>query len=482
MRRSIAGVFFLTTSSAINLVVGFGATLVLARLLVPEDFGIVALGTTAMLLGGALADGGLGAGMVRRAEPPTPAELRTLNGIQLVIALALCLPIAAVALGFGRAGAVTALMILSLPVTVLQTPGRVILTRSMRFDRQVVADAGSFVTSQVLTVAAVVLGAGVWGLAGGAMVKAIVLTLLINRLSGGFLRPSLRGWRGFGALLVFGVKFQASFYVFLAREQGMNVLLAVASGVSTLGIWTFTNRIFLLPSLMFNSLYVVGFPAMSNLLARGEDIGPILLRTVRRTAIVGTFIFATFAAVSPELIPLLFGDKWRDAASIIPLLCLSTLLLGSIAAVATSYLPAVGRPGIVAVAAACLGVIWLAITAGLLPIIGVAAIGVGNLAGALVEAAVLNAATRRASGVAPYRPLVRPLGVALLSGGLGWLVCIEGPSSLLTVASAGILTFVLSALGLWLVCRKDLADTIRLALGALRSAVPRLRKASARTA
>jgi O-antigen/teichoic acid export membrane protein len=479
MHRSLAGVFFLTFSSVINLVVGFGASLVLARLLTPQDFGVVAVGTTATLLAQALADGGLGAAMVRRPEPPTRAELRTLNGIQLTAALAVCLPVAAVAaLGFGRTGAITAVMILSLPIVTLQTPGRITLSRAMRFDRQAAADAGSQVISLTLTVLAVVLGAGVWGLAAGAVIKAIVATALINRLSTGFQFPSLRGWRGFGPVLLFGVKFQASFYTFLGREQGLNILLAVTAGVGPLGIWTFTNRIFQLPSLAFNTLYVVGFPAMSNILARGEEVGPIILRMVRRAAIVGTFIFGTFAAASPKLIPAVFGDQWRDVASIIPFCCLSTILLGSISVAASSYLPAVGRPGIVAIASACLGVIWLGVTAAFLPTIGVAAIGIGNLAGAVVEAAVLSAATKRASGVAPYRPLVRPLAVAVLSGGFGWLVCVEGPDGLLTAVASAILTFGLAALGLWLVCRKDLADTFRLAFGSLRTAAPRLRRPS----
>ena len=329
-QRSLTGVFFLSFSSLINLVVGFAASLVLARLLAPADFGVVALGATAVLLGAAFADGGLGAAMVRRPEPPTHAELRTLNGIQLTLALAICLPAAVIALGFGRTGAVTALMVLSLPITALQGPGRITLTRSMRYDRQVAADVGSQVASQVLTVVAVVLGAGVWGLAAGIVLRAVIATVLICLLSTGFQRPSLRGWRGFGGIMRFGVSFQAGWYAILGREQGLNILIAVVAGVAPLGIWTFTNRIFQLPALAFTSLYVVGFPAMANVLARGEEIGPIILRTVRRAAVAGTLVFATFAAVSPKLIPAVFGARWQDAALIIPLICLSTLLHGSI--------------------------------------------------------------------------------------------------------------------------------------------------------
>jgi O-antigen/teichoic acid export membrane protein len=455
---------------------------VLARLLTPSDFGVVAIGATALLLAGALADGGLGAGLVRRTEPPTHTELRTLNGIQLTLALALCLPVAAIALGFGRTGAVTALMVSSLPITTLQGPGRVTLSRAMRYDRQLAVDTGSQIVAQAATVAAVLLGAGVWGLAGGAVLKAIAGTVLINVISRGFFMPSLRGWRGFAGLLRFGLGFQANWYSIIAREQGLNILVGAIAGVGTLGIWTFTNRIFQLPSLAFNSLYVVGFPAMSNVLARGEEIGPIILRTVRRAAIVGTFIFATFAAVSPKLIPILFGQAWRDAAVVIPFICLSTLLLGSISVAANSYLSAAGKPGIVAFASTCLGVIWLGCTAALLPGMGVVAIGIGNLTGALVEAAVLNRATRRSSGVSPYRPLVAPLAVAMLSGGIGLLVCVEGPSNLLTVAVAGGMTPALAVLGLYIVCRRDLVDTLRLATGSLRSALPRLRRPSAEAA
>ncbi len=150
-RRSLAGVFYLTASSFANLLIGFFASLVLARMLTPSDFGVVAIGSTATLIGGALADGGLGAGMIRRPQPPTRSELRTLNGIQLALALAFCLPAAVIALGFGRTGAVTAIMIVSIPITMLQTPGRIMLYRDMRYDRQLAIDFSAQTSFQIFS-------------------------------------------------------------------------------------------------------------------------------------------------------------------------------------------------------------------------------------------------------------------------------------------------------------------------------------------
>jgi O-antigen/teichoic acid export membrane protein len=478
-RRSLAGVLYLTSQNLANLLIGFVASLVLARLLTPTDFGVVAIGSTLTLIAGALADGGLGAGMNRRPEPPTRAELRTLNGIQLTLILAFSIPALAVALDFGRTGAVTAIMICSLPITMLQTPGRIVLAREMRYDRQTVIDFTAQTSFQVFAVVTVILGAGVWGLASASIVKALVGTILTAILSIGLNAPSLRGWRGFGDLIRFGLKFQASWFTWIAREQGLNVVVAAVAGVASLGIWTFTNRIFQLPSLAFSSLYAVGFPAMSNVLARGEDAGPIIMRTVRRAAIAGTFVFPAFAAASPELIPSVFGGQWREAVEIMPYVCVSTFILGPIAVVATSYLSAAGRPGIVAWASASLGVVWIGLTAALLPVMGVAAIGVGNLAGALLEAWILDRATLRSAGVAPHRPLLRPLGVGLVAGTAGWLLCTSGPGGFWLGVAAGALTLVLGFVGLSLVCRSDLMDTIRLAGGVVTATVPRLRASSA---
>ena len=106
--------------------------------------------------------------------------------------------------------------------------------------------------------------------------------------------------------------------------------------------------------------------------------------------------------------------------------------------------------------------------------IGVAAIGVGNLAGALLEAAVLTVATSRLAGVWPHKPLVRPLAVALVAGTAGWSLCSASPHGLVSAMAAAALTIAVNSAGLWLVCRKDLRDTIGLAAGAVRTAVPAL--------
>ena len=72
-RRSTAHV-----RAAAAQVVAFFGTLVLAHVLLPSAFGVVAFGTTVITIGNFFADGGLGAALVRNSTDPTTDELRTL--------------------------------------------------------------------------------------------------------------------------------------------------------------------------------------------------------------------------------------------------------------------------------------------------------------------------------------------------------------------------------------------------------------------
>jgi O-antigen/teichoic acid export membrane protein len=66
-RRASAGVFIVATRGVAILLIGLGGWIVVARLLAPRDFGVVAIGMSFVLVTGMLSDGGLGAGLIRRA-------------------------------------------------------------------------------------------------------------------------------------------------------------------------------------------------------------------------------------------------------------------------------------------------------------------------------------------------------------------------------------------------------------------------------
>ena len=144
-RRAYVGVLSIFSWNYVSLFVAFLGNLVLARLLTPADFGIVAVGTTVSLLAIALTEGGLGSRLIQRPEAPSEAELRTLTGVQLSTTGVATVLIIICALPFGVVGQVTALMVTALPIGALQTAGRTLLIRNLRVSSLAATDvAGLF--------------------------------------------------------------------------------------------------------------------------------------------------------------------------------------------------------------------------------------------------------------------------------------------------------------------------------------------------
>src|SRR5688572_2808303 len=104
MRRAKSGIFFVGSWGVVNLIVGFGGNLVLARLLTPRDFGIVAVGATLMMFTTSIADGGIGSGLIRREQPPGRYELKAALALQLSLTAVLAAAASGIGLALGGAG------------------------------------------------------------------------------------------------------------------------------------------------------------------------------------------------------------------------------------------------------------------------------------------------------------------------------------------------------------------------------------------
>src|SRR5204862_420401 len=116
-----------------------------------------------------------------------------LTGMQLVVTTLFGSVAAAVALGLGNGGAVTAFMMLSLPLTAYRTPAMVILTRRLAFTTKVRVELTETLTYLIWAVTAAFLGYGAWALATATVGKTLIGTVVACRLSpAGFPVPSLR--------------------------------------------------------------------------------------------------------------------------------------------------------------------------------------------------------------------------------------------------------------------------------------------------
>ncbi|MFF5493578.1 oligosaccharide flippase family protein [Streptomyces aquilus] len=472
-RRAKGGVFLVTLRGLAILLLGFVGNVVLARLLGPHEFGVVAIGMSFVVFTSLVSDGGLGVGLIRRAEPPSRAELRALNALQLGITGSVALIAAALATPFGRIGWVTAVMVASLPLVAVQLPGRILLERALRYRRLVVVEVVEVLCYFGWAIGTVVAGFGVWGLATAVVVRAAAgAAAMAWACPGGLVRPrwSLRLVR---PLVGFGLRFQAVDATWLLRDLALNAAVASFCGVSSLGLWTLAKRVMEAPYLFFHSLWRVSFPTMSRLLARKVDATSLVEQAVA-VAAVGTGLLLTgLAGAAPGLVPGVFGEQWHSAAAVVPWACLGMAVGGCVSVATQGFLYASGDATSVLRAEIMQAVSWLAVALPLLPVIGVVAAGIGWTVSSVVAALVLGRATSRFIPVHLVRPLTAPVAVGVCSASIGWGIAVRGGEDLWSAALGGTSAAVLFVTGMAVANRSTLMATCRFVTDAVRAALSR---------
>jgi O-antigen/teichoic acid export membrane protein len=469
-RRASGGIFIVGSRGVAILLVGFIGNVVVARLLTPRDFGVVAIGMSLVLFASVISDGGLGAGLIRRVEPPAKEELQALTALQLALTIGLALATAVIAAPFGTIAWVTALMVSSTPLVALQVPGRILLERSLSYRPLALVEVLQVLTYHLWAIGLVVAGFGVWGLATATIARAAAGALIMARVCPtGVMRPHF-SWRRIRPLLGFGARFQAASALWLVREQGMNASIAVIAGVSTLGLWTLARRLMELPFLLFESLWRVSFPTMSRLVANKEDVAPLIERVVAMAAVGTGTIVTALAGSAPGLVPGLFGEQWSEASSVVPAACLGLGIGGSVSVATVGYLYAVGDASAVLRAGAVQTIAWFVVTLPLLPLVGVSAVGLGWLISSVADAFVIGRATLKWTRVRLVRPLVVPLAVGVPSASIGWLIADLGGANLISGLVGGACSVLCFHAGLLVFRRQLLWETFRFAAGSIRDA------------
>ena len=430
-RRATGGALLLGARGMLIQILGVGANIVLARLLVPRDFGLVALGTVVLVFGAYLAESGLGAALVRRPERPTRRQLEAVTGAQLSFGTALAFTAAAAAGGaFGRDGLVVAVMVATLPVTLLKSPTHIVLERKLEYRVIATVDVIEALSFYAWAVTTVALGMGVWGMATGMAVRAVAGAGAMASLGPlGLVRPRW-DWQTVRPLMRFGAKMQAVTVGAMARDQGMNVAVAAIAGVATLGVWNLAWRTLQVPSMLFATVGRVTYPAMSRLLGAGEDPRPVIERGIATVCVATALVLVAIVGFAPAL-PVLVGDAWADVPEALLWASLALLLGGPATVVTFGYLFAVDAVGTAVRFQLTATATWFAVTLPLLPELGAPAIGIGWAAGGALSTALIARTGRRRTGAHYVRSLAAPTLLAVVGGAAGWAIAKSGGETLL---------------------------------------------------
>jgi O-antigen/teichoic acid export membrane protein len=471
-KRVVAAAGTVTLLGLVLQVLSFAGGLVLAGLLDPRQFGIVAFGTTLTVSLKFVADAGLGASLIRRRQPPQREELEAVLAFQGTGSVVLATAVIFVSLPFGQVGEVTAIMAVWLPLIAIRTPALTLLERDLAYRPIVVASVVETLAFYAWAIPGVLLGWNVWALATGTVFRGLIGSVVLLSLTARekrILRPRF-AWQSLRPILGFGTRFLAVDVINFARDQGFNLILAAVSGLSTLGLWSLAYRILQIPSLLLTPLWRVSYPAMSRLVASGEEPRPVIERVIALVAASSGLIMAPIVATAPALIPSVIGNRWADAADILPGACLGLMFGGPISVATGGYLWAVGDARTPLRATIWHTAGWFAVTLPLLGVIGVWAIGVGGIVTSLIDSILLARGALKHTHFHVVSPLAVPLCAAIVAAAVGWLIAVQGePTLVRAVVAGGVAASVYAAL-LLIAGRPLLIDMIRTAGRAVHAA------------
>jgi O-antigen/teichoic acid export membrane protein len=327
-RQTISGLRWQLLAGVVRFISQFGIGIALARLLPPEDFGIVGIATIVTGFAATLANLGLGPALVQRKEV-TERHIRvayTLSlGVSVFMTLGLYASAAIVAAFFNDSRVAAVLQVLSLTFlfTGFGIVSGALLTRRLAFRVIVTIELlASIIGYGGVAVAMAIAGYGYWSLVGGMMVQTVLSTSLKYIAARHSLRPlvapaEIRHLVGFSL----GVSLEGTANYF--ARQGDYFVVGRMMSATSLGYYARAYALMTLPlTFLGSALSRVLFPAASRVQHDRERFRRAYLTTLSVSVAVALPISLSMVILAPELILTLYGAAWAPTIPLLQILAL----------------------------------------------------------------------------------------------------------------------------------------------------------------
>jgi PST family polysaccharide transporter len=313
--KAIRGVPWTLMSYAGSKLVAVLTTLVLARLVAPADFGILALATLATNFLTWIADMGFSGTVVLRQDLDrrglgTLLTLMAITGLLAgLIAVALA-PVAAAAFSTPQLTGVLAVIAALLPLGSIAGFWEALMQRELAFRRRFVAMIMQSVVMAAVSIPLAALGAGVWSLVFGQLAGMFTLGVILFALAPYHVRPVLDRKLAVSAFRT-GRAFLGQGLAMYVRQNVDTVTVGLAFGDRRLGYYSMANRFGdLIYWTIAHPVGKVTFPSFARSSYQGDDVRPSFLRVLGMVALVSCPIGIIMSAAAEPFTRAIFGDKW----------------------------------------------------------------------------------------------------------------------------------------------------------------------------
>jgi len=324
--KTISGIKWSTVASAVQRIISFGTTIVLARILTPADFGLVALAFVVVNGCDMFKSLGFDSAIIRCQEKDMPKAcdtafiIITATGIVLFIVLFIGAPLCARFLNdFQVVNIIRGLGFLLIIGAIGEVP-QAIISRDMKFKCKSIGKISAMIAYSVVALFLALNKFGVWSLVAAYIAKRVVQIIVEWYFSGW--RPKFE----FGIALAknmfhFGKYILGSQIIWFLFTSSDNVIVGKVLGMTMLGYYTISWYLAnYLSENLFGNVSIIMYPAYSKIQEAEGDIKSAMLKTLSYVSgIIFPFSFGLFLFV-PEILRFGFGAKWLPATNILRIL------------------------------------------------------------------------------------------------------------------------------------------------------------------
>jgi O-antigen/teichoic acid export membrane protein len=328
--KTIHGVGWSAISQIVRLLLQVVISAILARLLTPNDFGLLAMVIVFTNFVGLFRDFGLTAALIQR-KGLTEEHLSSgfwiniLTGLILTLVLAALSPAIAHFYNEDRLVFIVIVLASTFFISSFGIVQTALFTKELKFKLLSVIEILGVAVPGIIAIGLAFNGFGVWSLVWQHVISSLVIVILLWVLSGWRPRFLFR-WQRIKELLGFGLNLTGFGFVNYFNRNLDNLLIGKFLGPAPLGFYDLAYRLLLFPLGNISSVFGrVMFPALSSIQGNKAKVRWAYLQATRYISIVIFPMMIGLFAVAPQFIRVIFGPQWERSIFLVQVLALISL-------------------------------------------------------------------------------------------------------------------------------------------------------------
>lgn len=324
--KTVKGVGWSAIENVTRVGVTFVVSIILARLLSPEEYGLIGILTIFIAIFNAIVDSGFTNALIRKQDA-TDTDYSTVfyTNLALSVVLAAVLFFCAkpISVFFERPQLVSLTQVMSSVVVInaLSLVQRVRTTKAIDFKTQTKITIISSIGSGVIGIAMAYMGYGVWALVGQQISNQLLTTLLFGFYNK-WMPKLVFSWVSFKEMWAFGSKLLVSVLLDTAWKEIYQIVIGKCYSPATLGLYTRAKQFSdLCSSNLTSVVHRVSYPVLSSIQDNRDRLRSAYQRIIKTTMLPTFVLMLGVAACAESMIYVLIGEQWLECVPMLQIIC-----------------------------------------------------------------------------------------------------------------------------------------------------------------